>query len=415
MATGVRVGVFLAVAAMVAMTQANALPSARFAAAASGPRLSVDTVIHDVGINPWAPAPDVYLSVVDSLFPSCIIENLGTQSETNVSVTFVIYDTAAGTLVYRQIVNVDVIDSGAVDTVAFPGVRLSAVSKVFLDTMSVALIGDEEPRNDRKPGRITIVDWPPGRLSYHDGTFEDGYSFILAGNQFAELFPVPHPPVTITRVLLWLMGPQEADYDAEVRIYRNDGTPPGYPGTRLGTWTGKLHADPWLFCHMNEIEFDPPITVDYDSFFVSYYQTSISPNYPYLAMDTTAPSVGGNDWEQWDGTWGTFSLDNIGDFGIDVCVGAAGIAGEGTSGPHPSFVVAPNPVGRSATMRYVLRGAGLASLNVCDVTGRTILSRLLAGRTGSSNLDLRTLEAGVYLVKVTAGTYSTTQKLVVER
>jgi hypothetical protein len=81
-----------------------------------------------------------------------------------------------------------------------------------------------------------------------------------------------------------------------------------------------------------------------------------------------------------------------------------------------SFAIAPNPIaGGLATVRYNLPKAGLATLNVFDVTGRTVLTQTLAaGRTGTAGLDLRKLEAGVYLVKVTTEGFSTTQKLVVE-
>ena len=81
-----------------------------------------------------------------------------------------------------------------------------------------------------------------------------------------------------------------------------------------------------------------------------------------------------------------------------------------------SFAIAPNPLaGGLATVRYNLPKAGLATLNVFDVAGRTVLTQTMAaGRTGTASLDLRKLEAGVYLVKVTTEGFSTTQKLVVE-
>ena len=81
-----------------------------------------------------------------------------------------------------------------------------------------------------------------------------------------------------------------------------------------------------------------------------------------------------------------------------------------------SFAIAPNPLsGGFATVRYSLPKAGLATLNVFDVTGRTVLNQTIAaGRTGTASLDLRKLEAGVYLVKVATEGFSTTQKLVVE-
>jgi|GEM_PF-1002766 len=81
-----------------------------------------------------------------------------------------------------------------------------------------------------------------------------------------------------------------------------------------------------------------------------------------------------------------------------------------------SFAISPNPLaGGLATVRYSLPKAGLATLYVYDVTGRTVLTQTLAaGRTGTAGLDLRKLDAGVYLVKVTTEGFSATQKLVVE-
>ena len=80
------------------------------------------------------------------------------------------------------------------------------------------------------------------------------------------------------------------------------------------------------------------------------------------------------------------------------------------------LAVSPNPLtGGFATVRYSLPKAGLATLNVSDVAGRTVLTQTMAaGRTGTASLDLRKLSAGVYLVKVTTEGFSTTRKLVVE-
>jgi len=104
----------------------------------------------------------------------------------------------------------------------------------------------------------------------------------------------------------------------------------------------------------------------------------------------------------------------------DVVAGAQpsrdGVTAGATEIGASSFAIAPNPLaGGFATVRYSLPKAGLAELRVFDVTGRAVLSQTLAaGRTGTASLDLRKLEAGVYLVKVTADGFSTTQKLVVE-
>jgi hypothetical protein len=80
------------------------------------------------------------------------------------------------------------------------------------------------------------------------------------------------------------------------------------------------------------------------------------------------------------------------------------------------LAISPNPLASGfAVLRYSLPKVGLATLSVFDVTGRTMLTQTLAaGRTGTASLDLRKLGAGVYVVKVAAEGFSTTQKLVVE-
>jgi hypothetical protein len=78
--------------------------------------------------------------------------------------------------------------------------------------------------------------------------------------------------------------------------------------------------------------------------------------------------------------------------------------------------VVPNPLASGfATLRYSLPGAGMATVRVCDVTGRIVLTGTVTGRKGSTALDLRRLNAGVYLVKVTSADCTVTQKLVVQR
>jgi hypothetical protein len=81
------------------------------------------------------------------------------------------------------------------------------------------------------------------------------------------------------------------------------------------------------------------------------------------------------------------------------------------------FVLGPNPLASGhASLCYSLPVAGPASVAVFDVTGRTVASRSLTlGRAGSVDLDLRSLSAGIYLVKFSSGDFTGTQKLVVER
>jgi hypothetical protein len=94
-----------------------------------------------------------------------------------------------------------------------------------------------------------------------------------------------------------------------------------------------------------------------------------------------------------------------------------GVAAEKRLLDEPFLTLVPNPLsGGFATLRYSLPGSGLAMARVYDVTGRPVLpAALITGRSGTAVLDLRSLNAGVYLLKVEGSGFATVRKLVVER
>lgn len=412
------VGLLVTVGIVAAQVRAQSVVASRLPSDSPTGRSSLIPYDKDVAIPFAGRVPDVYLAIGDTVFPRCPVENCGSQTQTDVPVIFGVWDTA-GTCVYGPlIVHAASLDSGDIDTVEFAAFVPARAEIVYLDTMATALAGDENPANDTFPGRITVLDWGEGHLTYNDGTFENAYSWVEAGSELAERF-IAEGPLQVDKVVLWLTSFTGCDYDAEVRLYANDGYDSAnnrsIPGTRLGTWVGSLHSDILWFFHMNEVTFDPPVVVDKDTFFVSYCQTSTSPAYPYLAVDTTAPVELGNDWgiPAPMGTWGPF-YDSELDLGIDVTFSAAGIASEGSAIGRATLTIAPSPVSRLATVRYSLTKAGSVTLDVYDVTGRGVLTQTIAAaRTGTATLDLRELQSGVYVVKVRIEGFSTTHKLIV--
>jgi hypothetical protein len=96
--------------------------------------------------------------------------------------------------------------------------------------------------------------------------------------------------------------------------------------------------------------------------------------------------------------------------------GPGGVAAGETPAEQPGLTVGPNPpAGGAVTVRYTLPAGGSASIRVYDASGRVVLERGLAARSGALRLDLRGLSAGVYLVKLEAAGYSATRKLVVQQ
>ncbi len=95
----------------------------------------------------------------------------------------------------------------------------------------------------------------------------------------------------------------------------------------------------------------------------------------------------------------------------------AGVADATTPAMPATVTVEPNPLRTGfATVRFALPKAGPLHLAVYDVTGRSVRRQTApAARQGTTSLDLRSIPNGVYLVRLDAGGYLATQKLVVQR
>ncbi|MEO0078147.1 MAG: T9SS type A sorting domain-containing protein [candidate division WOR-3 bacterium] len=133
---------------------------------------------------------------------------------------------------------------------------------------------------------------------------------------------------------------------------------------------------------------------------------------PGLAVPVDLPAMKGNGVNDFyfynTGEVLTVALPRAEQRGVMALTGA---------GRRASLSVTPNPLaGGFATISYSLSQPSAAVVRVYDATGRAVLVQGLAlSRTGSVGLDLRTLAAGVYLVKLTAENTSVTHKLVIER
>jgi hypothetical protein len=108
-------------------------------------------------------------------------------------------------------------------------------------------------------------------------------------------------------------------------------------------------------------------------------------------------------------------------YGVGPVVGTlrveqSGVMASNVTPQAGAMAVSPNPLAAGfATLRYSLPRPGALLIRVFDVTGRAVVARTaVAGRAGALGLDLRTLSAGVYLVRLDADGYSAQQKLVVQ-
>jgi len=113
--------------------------------------------------------------------------------------------------------------------------------------------------------------------------------------------------------------------------------------------------------------------------------------------------------------------NNLNDKKIDTFeVAPVGVADGSFIVPRLSFSVTPNP----ATSGFVVLSftgpldhltTGPLSLSLFNISGRLVLHSSLATRNSSLRLDLRSMPAGVYVLRASAGTFTCSEKLVVQR
>jgi M6 family metalloprotease-like protein len=94
----------------------------------------------------------------------------------------------------------------------------------------------------------------------------------------------------------------------------------------------------------------------------------------------------------------------------------SGVTANGSPAAADRFSIAPNPL-RSGFL-YLTTGPSDRSvtISVCDALGRRVISQTTKSSTSRTlSLDVRSLSAGVYLVRLDAGAFSDCRKLVIER
>ena len=94
-----------------------------------------------------------------------------------------------------------------------------------------------------------------------------------------------------------------------------------------------------------------------------------------------------------------------------------GVAGSSFDIRRSSLVISPNPLSTGfARVRYDRFLGGAATLRVYDAAGRAVLTRsLILGPRGTIDLDLRTLSAGTYFVRLSDRGGNSTSKLVINQ
>jgi len=111
-------------------------------------------------------------------------------------------------------------------------------------------------------------------------------------------------------------------------------------------------------------------------------------------------------------------VEPTGAYGLPLTADRSGVQAGELIVHRSSFIVSPSPLSSGfATLRYSLPRPGPVSVTVFDVAGRSVFRTGTLGRltAGTLPLDLRGLSAGIYLVRLDADGFGSSEKLVVHR
>jgi hypothetical protein len=204
-----------------------------------------------------------------------------------------------------------------------------------------------------------------------------------------------------------------------VRIFDDDG-PSGYPGTVLAEapCSGVPHNADSSFKQYN---FATPARIDSGDFYVCFWQKSYF-NLVFasdLSMDSTSRQFWFLPPQGWCTPYGMDAADQL--IRAVVNYPGTGIVEEvsvpQSAVPSPQFAIEPNPCRGEFSMRLLAGSLKPTSVAIRDASGRLVRSLAVSPSAVHSSqlIDLRGLGDGLYFVRLEAGGFGSTQKLVVRK
>jgi len=288
-------------------------------------RIGFNPPANNVGVKQILSPSDPFMAYGDTVYPICIVHNYGSAEQDNIPVRCKINEKVSGTQVYNQVQYINLMsDSEA--TVSFPPYTPPIVDMAYVDTMRTENPGDAHPENDMKAMEFAVTQFGAQCVGYENGSFDNAVSWINWG-WWATKYPQPLGGAC-NGMNVWTTSFGGADYYPEhCQIFGDDGNG-GTPGTMLFDTTVTMKTNIWTSMYMNHYAWIP-VSVDYDSFFVSEYEQTYSSggNYLYTGMCFVNVQVGRDYGNYQNQGWYKFNAYGDMNFGMDYCYGAPLIDG----------------------------------------------------------------------------------------
>jgi hypothetical protein len=367
--------------------------------------------VHDLAASSTANqnSEGFFLLATEEFTPWGVVKNTGNQTETSYTARFRILQEGGG-VVYDETYDGGTIEPGEEQEITFASNWAPPATGQFFMYLTVILPGDINSANDTKGAECHVMTLP-GTMIYEDGTAENAWSWQGGNGGLGQRFVPPSYPVRIDSILFHIDGTGTSPFVAQ--IVDDDG-PAGQPGTVLFEQNVTAPLPGQWYGVNTESE---NIIIEDGAFYLAWQM--IDEGTPALGVDSSSTQMGSRQSWEFTGVWAPYRLAETSDFLVRARISEYVTGVEDETGAIPlEYALSnpyPNPFNPSTSFSYSLPQASSVNLGIYDISGRLVanlVDGLMSAGTHEITFDASDLTSGIYLVRMNAGEFTATTKMV---
>ncbi len=313
----------------------------------------------------------------------------------------------------RDTVEVTNFTQGATQVINFPDTWSPTGTGTFRHITETLLPGDATPSNNQKTLEMVVIDTTQSSILL---TFDNGIDAGLGGISWnggsggtGMYFEPPFAPYNITRVRAFIVANATPPVGFSLMIFDDDG-PNGAPMTLLDSVA--VASTSVLVGGWNEVMLPTPVTLNSGGFYVAWMMGGSG-----IALgQNQVPPVSNRTFEILGpattlANWAVYRFREIEEVMINAFIEVP--VGIGQNDVQSAFAVYPNPASDRVTVSFNTMDKELLSYRIFDIQGSQVLAGEIGYVSGSGafDLDVSTLQNGMYVCEFRIGTETVPHKI----
>ncbi|MFI5218215.1 MAG: T9SS type A sorting domain-containing protein [Bacteroidia bacterium] len=308
---------------------------------------------------------------------------------------------------------------GQSQAISYPDTWVPTVAGTFRHINVTLLAGDATPSNNQRDLEIRVVDTTLTDIPINfDNTTSstNGISWAGGGGGIGMHFTPPFYPCTITKVGA-LVDADANNFGFSLQVYADDG-PNGAPLTQLDSFF--VQPGTFTLGTYYETNTTQNILINSGGFYVAWMMGGDGvllaedglPPYSFQSYEVLGLASNPNSWAEYRNA-------EVSDPIIHAVISTTVGINENTVSSLDKFSeFYPNPAMYKCALNYTLNEKADLGFKVLDIQGKVVAQKELGSQPagdGVLELNLRNLEAGVYICKIIAGNHEVHKKITVIR